>query len=114
MTSFVSEEEFNLATGRQAPQAPTHPTAPQRGQAGPLRVIISHEFFEDGYLISWDGQSDHFTHEEALEWFRARGAKNDQVIHDAVNCASNLGRAEITISNPIPAKESLNPIDPRI
>jgi hypothetical protein len=115
MPTFIEETEYAMATGMRAPQPPAHPTVvPPVSPEGQLQVLITHEFFEDGFVLSWDGKSEQFSHVEALAWFLAHGAKNQDNIHLAINCAQNLGSATLTIHNPIRSPERRNPIDPVI
>jgi hypothetical protein len=110
------EEDFVLATGKQAPEPPRHPrpgSAPAAEKV--LRIDISHEYFSGDYLvISWEGQSEEHTHAETLEWLKQHGAKDEEKMNEAINCALNFGRSVFTIRDPKRPTYKTDPIDPKI
>jgi hypothetical protein len=109
--------DFQLATGRKDLQPPTHKAASAPGGdfSGSMIVTISHEYFTEGVVLLWEGQStEELSHVEALQWFKVHGAKLEVAVNEAINCAINLGRADITIKNPIRDFPQTDPTIPRL
>ncbi len=111
------EQDFQLATGKPCPKPPSHPVgsaSPAQG-VNALRVDISHEYFTESLVLSWEGQSsEEMSHTEALEWLRKHGAKNEEKMNEAINCAMNFGRAVFTIRDAKKPDYKRNPEDPVI
>jgi hypothetical protein len=109
--------DFNLATGRMDLQPPSHQTSMTVGGdfSGPMRVIISHEYFTEGVVLIWEGQStEELSHVDALQWFKIHGAKNSVVVNEAINCAINLGKAELMIDSPVRDFPQTDPTIPKL
>jgi len=73
----------------------------ESGATGPLRVVIKHEPFSEGFDIEYEGNSEFLSHVESLEWFKAHGAKDLEKVNEAINHAWNFGSAEVNISVPV-------------
>jgi hypothetical protein len=67
----------------------------------PLVVEISHEAFIDGFTLRFIGQSEDLGHQEALDWFKAHGAKDEDAVNDALNEAFNFYHASFIINHPV-------------
>ena len=86
---------------------------------GPLVVDISHEPFQPGFTLTYDGQTEDLDHVDCLQWFKDHGAgltdKSEQIVNEAINKAFNFYRARVVISNPTKKVDQIHdPIAPRI
>lgn len=109
--------DYLLATGRQDPRPPQHQLPKSEGgnYSGPMKVTISHEFFVEGVVLIFEGQStEELSHEQALNWFKERGSKKMDAVNEAINCAVNFGKAVIWIKDPNRDFPRTDPIEPKL
>jgi len=108
------EQDYLLAVGKPAPKPPGHPVGVAPVTSTGLRVDISHEFFTDILVITWEGQSEEKTHVELLQWLREHGAKDEEKMNESINCALNFGRSVFTIKDAKKPQYKQDPADPVI
>jgi hypothetical protein len=98
-----------ITPGRSIP-LPRPPEKPGAGTA--LKVVITHEFGLPWVTLEYEGKTEELEHEEALEWFRKRGAVDMDKVNEAINYAFNFYHAEVCIDNPIKVEHL--PGEPRV
>lgn len=68
---------------------------------GALHVAVLHEYGLPWVTLEYDGKSEELDHEEALAWFKKRGARDMDRVNEAINQALNFYQAEVVIENPV-------------
>ncbi len=66
-----------------------------------LVVAITHEPFLPWFVLTYEGKTEELDHEQCLEWFKVRGARDMDKVNDAINQAYNFHAASVSIENPV-------------
>ena len=80
----------------------------------PLQVDITHEPFLPWVTLEFSGQTEELEHREALDWFKARGARDMEAVNSAICQALNFGRARVLIAKPVSIAVTRDSFTPQI